>query len=127
MIEGEELNTTIDPAFPPLETPGVGTGAPVNVPQTGVIRSLGGLLGPDILVAAGAAVNGIAIAVTPGGSTITFAIAGPGTMAQRNAIAAVADLAMVVTNPPTQAEVQAIADKIDELLGAMRTAVHLLL
>lgn len=35
--------------------------------------------------------------------------------------AAVADLNQTITNPPTQAEVQAITDKIDELLDALRT------
>ena len=37
-------------------------------------------------------------------------------------IGAVADLDQTISNPPTQAEVQAISDKIDELLAAMRTA-----
>lgn len=36
--------------------------------------------------------------------------------------AAVADLAQTITDPPTQAEVQAISDKIDNLLAALRTA-----
>ncbi len=40
-------------------------------------------------------------------------------------IAAVADLNQTISNPPTQAEVQAISDKIDELLAAMRTANRL--
>lgn len=31
------------------------------------------------------------------------------------------DLNQTITNPPTQAEVQAISDKIDELLAALRT------
>ena len=35
---------------------------------------------------------------------------------------AIADLNQTISNPPTQAEVQAISDKIDELLAAMRTA-----
>ena len=37
-------------------------------------------------------------------------------------IAAVADLNQTITNPPTQAEVQAISDKIDEILAAARLA-----
>lgn len=37
-------------------------------------------------------------------------------------VAAIADLNLTVSNPPTQAEGQAIADKIDEILAAMRTA-----
>lgn len=36
--------------------------------------------------------------------------------------AAVADLNQTIADPPTQAEVQAISDKIDELLGALRTS-----
>lgn len=35
--------------------------------------------------------------------------------------AAVADANQTISNPPTQAEVQALTDKVDELLGAMRT------
>jgi|GEM_PF-4700352 len=34
----------------------------------------------------------------------------------------VANLALVVTNPPTQAEVQAVSDKVDALLAVLRTA-----
>ena len=36
-------------------------------------------------------------------------------------IVAVADLNLTVSNPPTQAEVQSIADKVDELLQALRS------
>lgn len=32
----------------------------------------------------------------------------------------VADLDQTITDPPTQAEVQALSDKVDELLGALR-------
>jgi len=35
---------------------------------------------------------------------------------------AVADLNQTITNPPTQAEVQAISNKIDELLSSLKTA-----
>lgn len=34
---------------------------------------------------------------------------------------AVADLTLAITNPPTQAEVQAVSDKVDELLAALRS------
>lgn len=37
-------------------------------------------------------------------------------------IGAVADLSQTIADPPTQAEVQAISDKIDELLAALRLA-----
>lgn len=39
--------------------------------------------------------------------------------------AAVADLGQTISDPPTQAEVQAISDKVDELLAAMRAAGQL--
>jgi len=35
---------------------------------------------------------------------------------------AIASLSLTVTNPPTQAEVQAIADKVDTILAALRSA-----
>ena len=34
---------------------------------------------------------------------------------------AITDLNQTITNPPTQAEVQAISDKVDEILAALRT------
>lgn len=36
--------------------------------------------------------------------------------------AAVADLNQTISNPPTQAEVQAISDKVDALLASLRAA-----
>jgi hypothetical protein len=50
---------------------------------------------------------------------------GLGTMATRNAVGAIVDLNQTISATPTQSEVQAISDKIDELLAAMRTASHL--
>ena len=38
---------------------------------------------------------------------------------------AIADLNQTISNPPTQAEVQAISNKIDALLAAQRTAGQL--
>lgn len=48
-----------------------------------------------------------------------------GEMASTNRIPPVADLNLTVSNPPTQAEVQSIADKVDEFLAAARQAGHL--
>jgi hypothetical protein len=48
-----------------------------------------------------------------------------GQMANRNPVPSVPDLNLAVSNPPTQGEVQAIANKIDELLFFMRQAGHL--
>ena len=35
---------------------------------------------------------------------------------------AIADLGLTISNPPTQAEVQAVSDKVDALLEALRNA-----
>lgn len=48
-----------------------------------------------------------------------------GAGAHVNQQAAIADLALVVTDPPTQAEVQAIADKVDAILAALRAGGQL--
>ena len=48
-----------------------------------------------------------------------------GTMATKNQGAAVADLSQTISNPPTQAEVQNIQAKVNELLGSLRTAQHI--
>lgn len=50
---------------------------------------------------------------------------GLGAMAVEDAVAAVADLSGGISNPPTQAEVTAIYNKINTLLAEMRTAGHL--
>jgi hypothetical protein len=50
---------------------------------------------------------------------------GLGSMAIVGKIGTVANLALTVSNPPTQFEVQTIANKIDELLNAARAANHL--
>lgn len=39
-----------------------------------------------------------------------------------NSMPVIADLNQTVSSPPTQAEVQAISDKVDALLAALRTA-----
>jgi len=47
---------------------------------------------------------------------------GLGNLATQNRGVAVANLAGAISNPPTQAEVQANRDKINELLNSLRTA-----
>lgn len=97
----------------------------VNQTVTGAISSIGGLVGPNISIASGAAVNGVQVLLSTGANTLTVSITGVGEMAAKNRIANVALLAMTVSNPPTQAEVQAIANKIDEILTALSTAQHM--
>jgi hypothetical protein len=41
-------------------------------------------------------------------------------MANAPRIPAIASLGLTISNPPTQAQVQAVANKVDELLAAMR-------
>lgn len=47
---------------------------------------------------------------------------GDGTFTALPQAAAIADLNQTITDPPTQAEVQAISDKIDALLASLRSA-----
>lgn len=60
--------------------------------------------------------DGGKITVKSGGS---IEVEPGGALAQQ---AAIASLALVVTDPPTQAEVQAVADKVDAVLAVLRAA-----
>lgn len=97
----------------------------VRVP--GQISSIDGQPGPDIDFAIAAALNGVAISVASALNVTTFGITGIGDMAQRNAIAAVADIATADAVDPatTMALVNELKAKINALLAAMRTANHL--
>jgi hypothetical protein len=93
----------------------------------GQLRSVAGQAGPDINVATAAAVNGVAVSFSAALNTLTFGLTGIGTMSQRNAIAAIAD---VTTADATDlATVITLANdlkaKLNALLAAMRTAGHL--
>lgn len=105
------------------------------------VTSLNGLGGPTVNLTGGA--TGLSFSVAAPNITLTGTLAvanggtggttqatarsglGLGTMAVANAIAVVADLSQTISATPTQGEVQAISDKVDELLAAMRTATHL--
>lgn len=67
-----EINIEVDPAMTPLA---VQAGAPILPPTfpspTGAIRSIGGLLGPDILFTSTAN----SVALTIGGTTVNFSLA----------------------------------------------------
>lgn len=122
----DDVNIEVSPELLPLQQQGAPQGfGPVVIPVPGQLHSLDGMLGPDIAVVTAASLNGVAVSATPAANTLTLGVTGVGSMAQRNAIGAVADLNQTISSPPTQAEVQAITDKIDELLAAMRTAAHL--
>lgn len=127
-IVDEEVNVGIDPGLVPLETDeSLQLIPPAVTPVTGTIRSIDGMAGPDVTFNTGAAVNGIAIAKSSVGNVTTFSITGPGTMAQRNAIAAVADesTADAADLATAIALVNALKAKLNDLLGKARTAGHL--
>ena len=93
----------------------------------GQLRSISGQDGPDLTVATAAALNGVAVSFAAAADQLTFGITGVGTMAQRNAIAAVADVA--TADATDLATVITLANdlkaKINELLAKARTANHL--
>ena len=94
-------------------TPGVSAG---YMPVTGGTFQ-GQITAPSILVGP---VAGPQYDVVTTNSAATTAAKGIVKMA-----AAVADLAQAISNPPTQAEVTAIQNKINALLAALRTAGEL--
>lgn len=89
----------------------------VALPASGFVASIDGLTGLITFA------SGTHISVTNDGvSNFTFSTTGLGTIVTHNQAAAVADLNQTISNPPTQAEVQAISTKVDELLDSLRTA-----
>lgn len=100
---------------------------PPFVAVPGQMRSISGQTGPDLAVNTAVAVNGLAITFSAAANILTFGLSGVGTMAQRNAIAAVTDVATPdATDLATAITlVNALKAKMNELLGAMRTANHL--
>ena len=93
----------------------------------GQLRSIAGQAGPDLNIATAAPVNGVAVSFSAAANLLTFGITGVGSMAQRNAIAAVADIATADAIDPatTMALVNELKAKLNELLAAARTAGHL--
>lgn len=120
-----EPNIELDPDIARLQAQASGALEQIAVlplPVAAFVAALNGLTGPISL--AGGTSGGLTISITPGVGTITISISGNGTMATKNVAAAVADLNQTIAGP-TIAEVQAISDKVDELLGVLRTAVHI--
>lgn len=124
----DETNIDVDAALIPLQTQQQEADlTPPFQAVPGQLRSIAGEDGPDIAVNTAAPVNGIAISFAAAADILTFGITGTGTMAQRNAIAAVADIA--TADAVDLATVIALANelkaKINELLAKARTANHL--
>lgn len=130
MNEIDRTNIDTDSSLLPLQSAAASAQAaltPRVLPQAGAIHSIDGQPGPDVLFATGAPVNGIAIAKSSAANIVTFSVTGPGTMAQRNAVAAVADIATAdaVDLATAITLVNAVKAKVNQLLAAMRTANHL--
>lgn len=95
-----------------------------QLPATAFVASINGQ-GGALTFGPGSVPAGWTITFTGGVGSVAINISGPGTMSTKNIAAAVADLNQTITNPPTVAEVQAISDKIDEILAVLRAAVHI--
>lgn len=124
----DETNIDVDAALIPIQArQGQEQLSPPFAAVPGQLRSAAGQTGPDLNVATAAALNGVAVSFAAAANTLTFGITGVGTMAQRNAIAAVADVATADATDPatTMALVNELKAKINALLAAMRTANHL--
>lgn len=124
----DETVIDLDAALIPLQTQQQAeTLTPPFVAVPGQLRSISGQVGPDLNVNTAAALNGVAISFAAALNTLTFGITGVGTMAQRNAIAAVADVATAdATDLATAITlVNDLKAKINELLAKARTANHL--
>lgn len=59
------------------------------------------------------------------GTATLSQISDAGTMADKDVAGAVADLSLTVSAGYVQAEVQSIVDKLNALLGSLRTATHI--
>ena len=124
----DEVPIDLDAGLMPLQTQQQAAASESGVQLVpGQLRSIAGQTGPDITVATAAALNGLAVSFAAAANVLTFGLTGVGTMAQRNAIAAVADVA--TADATDLATVITLANdlkaKINALLAAMRTANHL--
>lgn len=124
----DETIIDTDAGLLPLQTTGQSAALiPPAQLVAGQVRSIAGQLGPDLNVATAAALNGVAISFAAAANLLTFGLTGIGTMAQRNAVASVADVA--TADATDLATVIALANdlkaKLNELLAKARTANHL--
>lgn len=127
-MRNDETALDIDAALIPLQAQQQDADlVPEFAAVPGQLRSLAGETGPDINVAVAGPVNGVAVSFAAAANQLTFGITGIGTMAQRNAIAAVADIATADAIDPatTMALVNELKAKLNALFAAMRAAGHL--
>lgn len=94
-----------------------------QLPPTAFVAAINGE-GGNLTFAGGSLPAGWSATFTASPGSVALNISGPGTMSTKNVAAAIADLNQTILGP-TIAEVQAISDKIDEILGVLRTAGHI--
>ena len=128
-MRADEVIVDTDAALVPLQAAGqTATLIPPATLVAGQVRSIAGQLGPDLNIATAAAVNGVAVSFAAAANILTFGLTGIGTMAQRNAIAVVADIS--TPDATDLATVITLANdlkaKLNELLAKARTANHLI-
>lgn len=104
----------------------------VNPPLGGAVVSIGGALGPTVLVS-GSASSGFTVSATGAANTLTISVTvsnaanarttlGLGGLAVLNAGAAVANSSVVAGVAYSQADFQSVIDKLNALLNSLRTA-----
>jgi len=122
-VRGDETPIDTDAALLPLQAAQQQVQL-INFPAVvaGQVRSVAGQTGPDITVSTAAATNGVAISLAAAANNLTLGLTGIGQLASKNRAANIAKLNQTTSNPPTQAEVQAVADKIDEMIDKLIAA-----
>lgn len=113
-----------DPSVAQLQAQAQGVAAAllVALPETGFVGSINALSGL-LTLQAGTSSTGVTVTVSSDGvSTISIGVTGFGTIITHDQAAAVVDSAVVAGAAYVQADFQSVIDKLNELLGALRTA-----
>lgn len=101
---------------------GIAVALAVALPETGFVGSVNALTGL-LTLQAGTSSPGVTLTVSSDGvSVISIGVTGFGTIITHNQAAAVVDSAVVAAAAYVQVDFQAVIDKLNELLGVLRTA-----
>lgn len=116
----DSVNTQIDPSLIRQQAQAAANTEQftqaISVPVTGAVTALNGIQGP-VDVIAGSHIN-----VSVGAATVSISTTGYGGLAILNAAANVTDSAVVAGAAYVQVDFQAVIDKLNALLGSLRTA-----
>lgn len=93
----------------------------VSLPATGFVSTVNGEDGA-ITIQPGSSSPGVTVVVTNGLGTISIGVTGFGSIVTHNQGVAVVNSAIVAGAAYSQTDFQAVIDKLNELLGALRTA-----